>query len=200
MLNSYLLSLADNLDKAGKYTQADVIDNIRMAQAVSMPETFGQSYDKAAAAAQEVQKLTTQQASMIKSVDADIKSLKEMHNTIARGARDFWRFRRSKYQGSPQVQQQPVTDMNAFGLRGVPAPQQTRRSQIEVAPRSTNAPANVPGTYAPAGRMAPAQSVAPYNDEVEEFFQWLEAEQARKMQQGGGMLGGGNMNLPFQIG
>jgi len=199
MLNSYLLSLADKLDKAGQYKQADAIDNVRLAQAVSMPEAFGPSYDKSAAAAQEVQKLTTQQASLIKSVDTDIKSLKEMRNTIARGARDFWRFRRSKYQGPQQPAQQQTTDMNAFGLRGVPAPQM-RKSQTEVAPRSTNAPATIPGPSAPTGRIAPAQSVAPFNDEVEEFFQWLEAEQARKMQQGGGMFGGGNMNLPFQIG
>lgn len=199
MLNSYLLSLANKLDKAGEYAQADIIDNVRMAQAVSMPEAFGPSYDKAAAAAQEVQKLTTQHASLIKNVDADIKSLKEMRGTIARGAKDFWRFRRSKYQGPQQpVQQQPITDMNAFGLRGVPAPQ-LRKSQTEVAPRSTNAPATVPAPAAPVGRTAPVQSVAPFNDEVEEFFQWLEAEQARKMQQGGGMFGG-NMNLPFQIG
>lgn len=196
MLNSYLLSLANQLDKAGQYEQADIIDNVRIAQAVSMPEAFGVSYDKASSAAQEVQKLTTQQASLIKNVDSDIKMLKEMRGTIARGARDFWRFRRSKYQGPQQPVQQQVTDMNAFGLRGVPAPQM-RKSQIEVAPRSTTAPPTVPNT--PVGRTAPAQSVAPFNDEVEEFFQWLEAEQARKMQQGGGMFGG-NMNLPFQIG
>jgi len=197
MLNSYLLSLADKLDKAGQYKHADAIDNVRLAQAVSMPEAFGPSHDKSSTAAQEVQKLTTQQNSLIKSVDADIKSLKEMSNTIARGARDFWRFRRSKYQG-PQQPVQQTTDMNAFGLRGVPAPQM-RKSQTEVAPRSTNAPATVPGPVMPAGRTTPAQLIAPFNDEVEEFFQWLEEEQARKRQQGGGMFGG-NMNLPFQIG
>lgn len=198
MLNSYLLSLADRLDKAGAFAQADVVDNVRMAQAVSMPEAFGVSYDRASAAAQEVQKLTTQQASMIKNVDTDIKALKEMRNTIARGARDFWRFRRSKYQG-PQQPVQQTTDMNAFGLRGAPAPQM-RKSQVEVEPRRTNSPATTTQpASAPIGRAAPAQSVAPFNDEVEEFFQWLEAEQARKMQQGGGMFGG-NMNLPFQIG
>lgn len=197
MLNSYLLSLANKLDKAGAYAQADVVDNVRMAQAVSMPEAFGASYDKASAAAQEVQKLTTNQASMIKNVDADIKALKEMRNTISRGARDFWRFRRSKYQGAQQPTQQ-TTDMNAFGLRAAPAPQM-RKSQTEVPPRTTNAPPTTTAPNAPAGRSAPAQSVAPFNDEVEEFFQWLEAEQARKMQQGGGMFGG-NMNLPFQIG
>ena len=168
-----------------------------MAQAVSMPEALGVSYDKASAIAQEVQKLTTQQASMMKNVDADIKALKEMRNTIARGAQDFWRFRRSKYQG-PQQPTQQTTNMNAFGLRGVPAPQM-RKSQTEVAPRNTNTPlATTPPPNAPAGIVVPTQSVAPFNDEVEEFFQWLEAEQARKMQQGN--MFGGNMNLPFQIG
>ena len=38
MLNSYLLSLADKLDKVGQYKQADAIDNVRLAQVVSMPE------------------------------------------------------------------------------------------------------------------------------------------------------------------
>lgn len=189
MLNSYLLSIANQLDSMGQYAQADAVDNMRMAQAAAMPEAFGASYDKAAAAAQEVQKLTAQQASMLKQVDSDIKSLKDMRNTIARGARDFWRFRRSKYQGPPQAQLQQSTDMNAFGLRSAPAPQM-RQSQTEIAP-------NIPAS--PVGRTAPVQSVAPFTDEVEEFFQWLEAEQARKMQQGGGMFGG-NMNLPFQIG
>ncbi len=195
MLNSYLLSLAEKLDEIGAYAQADIVDNVRMAQAVSMPEAFGVSYDKASAAAQEVQKLTTQQASMIKSVDADIKALKEIRNTISRGARDFWRFRRSKYQ-QPQQPAQQTTDMNAFGLRGAPAPQM-RKSQNEVAPRMPVS--TTPATATPVARTTPAQSVEPFNDEVEEFFQWLEAEQARKMQQGGGMFGG-NMNLPFQIG
>lgn len=201
MLNSYLLSIANKLDLAGHCDQADAIDNIRMAQAASMPETFGASYDKSAAAAQEVQKLGAQQASLIKSVDEDIKALKEMRGTIARGARDFWKFRRSKYQGPQQPAQPQVTDMNAFGLRGVPGPQM-RKSQNEVQPRTTT-PTPAPQNGAPVGRnapAAPAQPVAPFMDEVEEFFAWLETEQQRKMQQHqqGGMFG--NMNIPFTMG
>lgn len=202
MLNSYLLSIANKLDQSGAWSEADAVDNVRVAQ-VSMPEANGAGWDKASAAAQEVQKLSAQQASMMKAIESDIKELKDMRGTIAKGARDFWRFRRSKYQlRQPVPQQQQLTDMNAFGLRGVPSPQM-RKSQTEVIPRSTNAPAaQPPAAGAPVGRTAPEQFVAPYTDEVEEFFQWLEAEQARKMQQGNMGMGmmGGNMNLPFSIG
>jgi hypothetical protein len=184
MLNSYLESLANKLDQKGMHPYADAVDNIRIAQ-LTMPDAFGAEYDISAAAEQEIEKLTAQQAAMVKAVESDIKELKDMRGVIGRGAKDFWRFRRSKYQNKNQPAQQQVTDMNAFGLRATPAPQ-LRNSQT-----------------APQGRIAPVQNtpmpnMAYANDEVEEFFQWLEAEQASKMQQNNGM--GMNMNLPFNIG
>lgn len=178
MLNAYLTSLANQLDKAGRHEHADTVDNIRIAQALTMPVAEGVSYNKAVAVTQEVEKLAAQQASMFKNVESELTELKNMRGIITKGARDFWRFRRSKYQQkSPTTQ---TTNLGDFGLRGIPAPQM-RKSQAQ-----------------PPLRTSPAQSVAPFTDEVEEFFQWLEAEQVRKMQQNNGM--GANMNLPFQIG
>lgn len=181
MLNAYLTSIANKLDANGHHRYADAVDNLRTAQALTMPESLGASYDKASSAALEVQKLAAQQASMLKATEADLKDLKDMRNNITKGARDFWRFRRSRYQSVNQVPQQPRTDLNAFGLRGAPAPQM-RNSQ-----------------NAQEQRVNPSETapIAPLTDEVEAFFKWLETEQAQKLQQ---QNNGAGMNLPFQIG
>ncbi|MBS1722747.1 MAG: hypothetical protein JSS66_07030 [Armatimonadetes bacterium] len=196
--------MAHQLEVEGKYRAADVVDGLMLRCAQQQPaqqQQGGESMPampaQPTAADQkirnimnEVRKLGDAQKNMLEDLQADITDLKAIKSTVSRGARDFWKFRRWKSSGAYAAAQQggQGTNMAQFGLRAAPAPQM-RNSSSDGRTAQVQSPA-------PAARGGQQQTWMP-DDEVEEFFQWLEQEQLRKSQ-GGNMFP--NMNLPFQIG
>jgi hypothetical protein len=197
-LESYVLSVCNELDVAGRHADAERLERVVMAQAQqqqeAQPQVQQQMVDPAPAVnpqiqalLQQVQQSSTQAAKAFEDAEQFLQSVYEegrpVRSTVMKGNMDLRRFMRERTRGAGQAQA-----VNPYA----PPP---RMAQQQAAPQATRAGTPVAQPQQPQQGNAQFQQQVPVPDDAQEFLDWLDMKYGGA--QGGPGMGGG---MPFSLG